>query len=562
MLDVGHLFFLQFTAIGAAVLAGIRFPDLGREVENRWARVADRVSPALAPVAIALLALAGCIAVALLVRFPLPWVHDEFSYLLAGDTFAAGRLTNPTHQFWPFFDTFHVIQQPTYASKYPPGQGVLLALGQVIGGHPAAGVWLGIALACGAICWMLQAFVSHRWAVLGGLLAVVNFSFFSFWAHSYVVHALSAAGGAMLVGGVRRLASKPNFVAGLTVGAGLVILGVSRPFEGLVLAVPWGAALTWAIWTAAPAARAALVRASAAILLVLAAGATAQGVYNQAVTGSYSRMPYAEHEEQYAAAPVYLWAEAPPIPEYSDPALESYQVGWNRVHYQIKRSAAGWLLGKTREMLEAGGLLLQFSLWVPIFAFLSQRRRRDGWENLLALSTGLVLLSVLGLTWSTARMLAPVAGPLILMAVLGLQWIREWQPEGTPVGRVVSRGIVLATCLSLLAGLIPWFQEPIKPVALERARVMAELREAGERHLVIVTYGPNHNIHQEWVYNRADIDGAAIVWARDKGPAANRRLLDYFDDRQVWRLEDDGPPVRLVPYDSGTATGAGGLSMP
>jgi hypothetical protein len=91
---------------------------------------------------------------------------------------------------------------------------------------------------------------------------------------------------------------------------------------------------------------------------------------------------------------------------------------------------------------------------------------------------------------------------------------------------------------------------------------MAELREAGERHLVIVTYGPNHNIHQEWVYNRADIDGAAIVWARDKGPTANRRLLDYFDDRQVWRLEDDGPPVRLVPYDSGTATGAGGLSMP
>ena len=288
----------------------------------------------------------------------------------------------------------------------------------------------------------------------------------------------------------------------------------------------------------------------------------AQGVYNQAVTGSYWRMPYAEHEEQYAAAPVYLWAEAPPIPEYSDPALEIYQVGWNRVHYQIKRSPAGWLVGKTREMLEAGGLLLQFSLWVPIFAFLSQRRRRDGWGNLLALSTGLVFLSVLGLTWSTARMLAPVAGPLVLMAVFGLQRIREWQPEGTPVGLVVSRGIVLATCLSLVAGLMPWFQEPIKPVSLERARVMAELGEAGERHLVIVTYGPNHNIHQEWVYNRADIDGAEIVWARDKGPTANRRLLDYFDDRQVWRLEDDGPPARLVPYDAGTATEAGDLPPP
>src|SRR5262249_5324471 len=111
-----------------------------------WLGAFSRRKAAYGVVAIAPIAL----RLALLPWVPLssPHTHDEYSYVLAADTFLEGRLTNPPHPYWRFFDTMQVLQQPTYASKYPPGQGMAIALGEWLTGSSHLGIWLSVSAMC------------------------------------------------------------------------------------------------------------------------------------------------------------------------------------------------------------------------------------------------------------------------------------------------------------------------------------------------------------------------------------------------------------------------------
>src|SRR5262249_8353624 len=126
---------------------------------------------------------------------PAPDIYDEFSHLLVADTLRHFRLANPPHPFHRFFETFFVLQEPTYSSIYPIGQGITLAFGRTIFDDPWAGVVLSTAAFCALCYWMLRAWTMPQWALVGGVLAVIQFGALNPWMNNYWGGSFAAAAG-------------------------------------------------------------------------------------------------------------------------------------------------------------------------------------------------------------------------------------------------------------------------------------------------------------------------------------------------------------------------------
>ncbi|HLB89227.1 MAG TPA: hypothetical protein VJK29_16350, partial [Terriglobales bacterium] len=185
---------------------------------------------------------------------------------------------------------------------------------------------------------------------------------------------------------------------------------------------------------------------------------------------------------------------------------------------------------------------------------LRDRRTRVLIVQLLLSSLGLLLVVPFFMHYG-----APLTATVLALIVQGLRHLRHWQHRGRPVGIGLSRALVVLAVVMIPAHIVKTtlearhgvsWRDPAMP---ERARTVARLNAIAGQHLVLVRYSPEHNVHEEWVYNAADIDHAKIVWAREIPGLDLKPLLDYFRGRTVWVVNADTVPVQLQAYQSPAA---------
>jgi hypothetical protein len=542
-------------------------PSLGspwfRKIEHSFNALARRRT--LSIVIIGVTALGVRIALLPIEPIPRPTIHDEFSYLLMSDTFANGRVANPTHPMWSHLEAPYVNQKPTYVSKYFPGQGLPLAFGQVVFGHPFWGVWLSVGIMCAVICWMLQGWFPPFWALLGALLVMIRLGTFSYWANSYFGGTVPAIGGGLVLGAMPRIKRQQRISDSVLMGIGLVLLASSRPLEGLIFSLPIIASLLRWVWkNKQEEDKRIFARVLAPGVLVLAIGFAAMLYYFWRTTGIPFRTPYQVNLHNQDPVPLFPWQSLRAVPQ-SGAGAGAVFLGWEIEQYNRVRSH--FIISSVARAIQFYLFFLGPALTLPFLMLASGSRRHLPTRS----SSNFRLLLIVFFVSAAGLLLPTYYGPsyaaaltcvIYVFLIAALQSIRHWNWLGNSTGLAIVRAVPLICFLTLImraiAPVVGMAKPPTMPLTwcsphlfdeFSRAPVQSAIESKAGLHLALVRYQHDRMQPVDWVQNLADIDSQKVVWAHDMGPE-NAELIRYYKNRHVWLVEPDKTPPQISPYST------------
>jgi hypothetical protein len=456
----------------------------------------------------------------------LPQFHDDFAYLLAADTFAHGHVSYATHPFADHFETMHVLQRPRYVSKYPPGQGLLL-----VGGMTA--VWLMTAAACAALWWALRVWLGPRLALLGGLAAALHPTM-QRWSQVYHGGELAAFAGALLLGAVGVLRVRSSWRAASLGGVALALLAISRPYEGIVLAV------ALLVISKPRFDRAHVIGAITALIALVPLA-----LYNRAITGSAFTLPYSLYEQRYDPVPNFLWESPRPIASWPNKEMAYIYKVVDEGYYVREMAPGGFADALAKKLEVIRYTLFGLESWLPsawcvlllplVALPRALARRREA--RLLGLALLVFAVAPFSVTWwLQLHYLAPAAA--LAAAFVFVLW--------DELASMRRGGLLAAAVLAvfIVNAIGTWFAPPPRPgFEPQRQAIVRSLVAQGGHHVVFVA--PDVF---DAVYNAGDIDAQPVVWARDLGTARNDALRTYYKNRRAWRLTRGDRGVTITAY--------------
>ncbi len=498
---------------------------------------------------------------------PNPIVHDEFSYLLQADTFAQGRVTNPTPAEPRHYETEYTLLTPTYASQYQPAGGLMLALGQVLFSHPWWGVWISVGLMCGTLYWALGTVMPAAWALFGACVAALQFGIFGIWMNSYFGGAVSATAGAIVFGSLASLRDRRHWLrTAILCGLGLILLFATRPLEGVIwsaVTIVYGAFSLRGLSGTMP-------RLIGPFAVVCLAGAGLLAWYNWRITGSAATPPYLAYRQVYGTPQPYWWQRPVVIDHFDYPEIRDNYL--NQVRLYDARYSLSAMLGAERDRLRdfwrffVGPFLTPALLFL---GFLARDRRIRPW---LWISALFIADKATYHAWFPAQN-GPATVLIVLVLVQCWRHLRSWQRERS-FGLAASRSLMAAFCAAVFLGGIGRAAEPILPASFRhivpiweslyppkrlRDDVTRILEKTPGQHLLFVKYAPGHCFCEEWVFNGAEPKSQRVVYLRPDTPRSDAAIVRDFPGFDVWVVEPDAHPYVLQRV---TADQIAGLSVP